>query len=65
MGRFNGAKSQQKRERNQKKLADKVKPGSSLKSTQAAMTIKCAICQTPFLGALDSAILVFFFVAFR
>lgn len=55
MGRFNGAKTAQKRERNQKKLADKQRAGSSLKATAAAMTIVCKQCQTPFLGALTSA----------
>lgn len=51
MGRFNGAKTAQKRERNQKKLADKQRAGSSLKATAAAMTIVCRQCQIPFLGA--------------
>jgi len=50
MGRFNGQKSAIARERNAKKLADKVKPGSSLKATQAAMTTICKQCQMAFLG---------------
>jgi hypothetical protein len=44
MGRFNGAKAAQKRERNQKKQADQTKAHSILKTNASSLTIKCAVC---------------------
>jgi len=57
MGRFNGAKAQQKRERNLKKKQDASKANSILKTKDAAMTIQCAICKTPFMGNSGKVVL--------
>ncbi|KYQ91381.1 hypothetical protein DLAC_08337 [Tieghemostelium lacteum] len=45
----NGAKAQQKRERNLQKHANDSKAHSQLKSNQAAMSIVCQVCRTSFL----------------
>jgi hypothetical protein len=51
MGRSNGQKAQQKRERNAKKAAaGKTNAHSILKTREAAFTIKCEQCLTPFMG---------------
>lgn len=50
MGRSNGQKAQQKRERNMKKQAGANKANSTLKTRDQALTIKCELCLTPFMG---------------
>lgn len=50
MGRSNGQKAQQKRERNQKKAAGGAKQNSTLKTRDKALTIQCSQCLTPFMG---------------
>ncbi|KAL6049082.1 Zf-met2 domain-containing protein [Balamuthia mandrillaris] len=45
MGKQNGQRAQQKRERNAKKTAAKTKGASQLKSNEKAKTIQCQICK--------------------
>ncbi|EGG17429.1 hypothetical protein DFA_08424 [Cavenderia fasciculata] len=45
----NGAKAQQKRERNLKKAAGETKAHSQLKSNEAAKNIMCNVCRQSFM----------------
>ncbi|GAM28548.1 hypothetical protein SAMD00019534_117240 [Acytostelium subglobosum LB1] len=45
----NGARAQQKRERNIKKAAGEAKAHSQLKSNEAAKSIVCNVCRTSFM----------------
>uniref|UniRef100_A0A6B2LUS0 Uncharacterized protein n=1 Tax=Arcella intermedia TaxID=1963864 RepID=A0A6B2LUS0_9EUKA len=50
MGKGNGTKSAQKRERNAKKQAAEKKAVSTLKTNQQALSIMCQVCRTTFLA---------------
>ncbi|KAL6067086.1 Zf-met2 domain-containing protein [Balamuthia mandrillaris] len=55
MGKQNGQRAQQKRERNAKKTAAKTKGASQLKSNEKAKTIQCQICKQTFLCTTKAA----------
>jgi hypothetical protein len=50
----NGARAQQKRERNMAKKSKESTPHSQLKANQQALTIKCSVCLQTFLGTTSS-----------
>lgn len=49
----NGAKAQQKRERNQEKAQKQASAHSQLKVNQQAMSIKCKLCMVRLRSALN------------
>jgi ribosomal protein L9 len=53
----NGARAQQKRERNQKKQSQQKTAKSQLKSNQAALTIQCKVCKQSFMCVSSQEVL--------